>query len=98
MEHQLNKNWTISADYVHWRVYHDWERTDANLFVNPATGYPTNPKFGRPNSNFVGILNFTTPAAAGSINDGLQLHVEHRFSQRFSSTLAYTFGEIAHDL
>lgn len=94
VEHQLNKSWTISADYVHWRVYHDWERTDANLFVNPATGYPTNPKFGRPNSNFVGILNFTTPAAAGSINDGFQLQVEHRFSQRFSSTLAYTSARL----
>ncbi len=94
VEHQLTKSWTISADYVHWRVYHDWERTDANVFYNPATGYPANPKFGRPNPDFIGILNFTTPAAAGSINDGLQLQVEHRFSQRFSSALAYTFSRL----
>ena len=94
VEHQLSKNWTVSADYVHWRVYHDWERTDANLFVNPATGYPENPKFGRPNPNFVAIQNFTTPAAAGSINDGLQLQVEHRFSQRFSVSLAYTLARL----
>jgi hypothetical protein len=94
VEHQLTKSWTISADYVHWRIYHDWERTDANLFYNPLTGYPANPKFGRPNRDFIGILNFTTPAAAGSINDGLQLQVEHRFSQRFSSALAYTFSRL----
>ncbi len=94
VEHQLTKSWTISADYVHWRVYHDWERTDANLFYNPATGYPANPKYGRPNPDFIGILNFTTPAAAGSINDGLQLQVEHRFSQRFSLALAYTFSRL----
>ena len=42
-EHQFGKDWTVSADYVHWRVYHDWIRSDANLFYNPATGYNENP-------------------------------------------------------
>jgi hypothetical protein len=93
-EHQLTKTWTVSADYVHWRVYHDWERTDANLFYNAATGYAVNPSNGRPNPNFVGILNFTTPAAAGAINDGLQVQVGHRFSQSFSASAAYTLARL----
>ena len=94
VERQLSKTWTLTADYVHFRVYHDWERTDANLYVNPATGYPLNPALGRPNPNFVGILNFTTPAAAGSINDAFQMQVQHRFSQNFSVTGAYTLSRL----
>jgi Carboxypeptidase regulatory-like domain/TonB dependent receptor len=94
IERKLSKTWTLSADYVHWRIYHDWERTDANLSYNPATGYALNPSQGRPNPNFVGILNFTTPAAAGSINDGLQVQVQHRFSQSFSASAAYTLARL----
>lgn len=94
IEQQLAKTWTLSADFVHWRVYHDWERTDANLYYNPATGYPLPPSDGRPNPDFVGILNFTTPAAAGSINDGLQVQLEHRFAQNFSVALAYTLARL----
>jgi hypothetical protein len=94
IEHQLRKSWTVSADYVHWRIYHDWERTDANLFFNLTTGYASNPSLGRPNQSFVGILNFATPAAAGSINDGLQIQVEHRFSQSFSASAAYTLARL----
>jgi hypothetical protein len=93
-ERQLGDSWTVSADFVHWRVYHDWERTDANLYYNPATGYAKNPSLGRPNPNFVGILNFTTPAAAGSINDGLQMQVQHRFAKSFSMTAAYTLARL----
>ena len=82
-EHQINKAWSISADYIHWRIYHDWLRTDANLFFNPVTGYTANPSLGRPNTAFAGILNFTTPAAAGSLYDGFHLGLQHRFSQEF---------------
>lgn len=94
VERQLSKNWVVSADYVHFRVYHDWIRTDANLYYNPATGYAKNPSLGRPNPNFVGILNFTTPDAAGSINDALQVSVQHRFSQSFSASAAYTLARL----
>jgi hypothetical protein len=94
-EHQLTRSWTVSADYAHFRIYHDWIRTDANLYYNPATGYAQNPNtFGRPNPSFVGILNFTTPAAAGSISDGLQVGITHRFSQSFSAQAAYTFARL----
>ena len=94
VEHQINKSWSISADLIHWRVYHDWLRTDANLVYNPLTGYTTNPSLGRPNTAFAGILNFTTPAAAGSLYDGFHLGVQHRFSQSFSATVAYTLARL----
>jgi hypothetical protein len=94
VEHQIAKTWTISGDYVHWRIYHDWIRTDANLYFNPATGYAANPSAGRPNPNFVGILNFTTPAAAGSLYDGMHLGVQHRFSQSFSTSAALTVARL----
>jgi hypothetical protein len=94
-EHQINQNWSFSADYIHWRVYHDWIRTDANLFFNPATGYDQNPSsFGRPNTAFAGILNFTTPDAAGSLYDGLHVGVQHRFAQNFSTTIAWTLARL----
>jgi len=94
VEREIGKSWTVSADYVHWRIYHDWMRTDANLFYNPATGYPASPSLGRPNANFVGILNFTTPAAAGSLYDGLHAGVQHRFSQSFSLSAALTVAHL----
>ena len=93
-EHQLTSSWTVSADFVHFRIYHDWIRTDANLFYNPATGYARNPAQGRPDPNFVGILNFTTPAAAGSIFNALQVAVQHRFSRSFSASVAYTLSHL----
>ena len=93
-EHQLTQTWTFSAD-THWRVYHDWIRTDANLSYNPATGYTANPSTaGRPNPSFAGILNFTTPNAAGSIYNGLHVGVQHRFSQSFSASAAYTLSHL----
>ena len=95
VERQFSKTWNVSADYVHWRVYHDWIRADANLSFNPATGYPANPSTaGRPNASFVGILNFTTPDAAGSLYDGLHVSIQHRFSQNFSIATAYTLSHL----
>ncbi len=95
VEHQISKSWNFSADYVHWRIYHDWERTDANLFYNPATGYGINPSTGgRPNPAFAGILNFTTPDAAGSLYNGLHVSVQHRFSQGFTASAAYTLSHL----
>ena len=94
-EHQITKTWSLSADIVHWRVYRDWLRTDSNLFYNPATGYTVNPSTGgRPNPAFAGILNFTTPDAAGSIYNGLHVGVQHRFAQNFSASAAYTLAHL----
>jgi hypothetical protein len=94
VERQLSKSWTLAADYAHFRVYHEWIRTDANVFYNPATGYMANPSAGRPNTNYVGILNFTTPDAAGSLYDGLQIGIQHRLSRGLSAQIAYTFSQL----
>jgi len=94
VEHQINKDWSFTADFVHFRIYHDWIRTDANLYYNPATGYAANPTAGRPDPYYSSILNFTTPNAAGSIYNALQVAVNHRFAQNFSAQAAYTLSRL----
>ena len=37
-EQQITRSWTLSADFIHWRVYHDWIRTDANCFIIRSLG------------------------------------------------------------
>jgi len=95
VEHQLSKDWSFSADFVHFRIYHDWVRDDANLFENVATGYAENPATsGRPDPDYSNIKNFTTPNAGGSIYNALQAAVNHRFSQSFSAQAAYTLSHL----
>lgn len=95
VERQIGKTWTVSTDYVHWRVYHDWIREDANMFYNPATGYNANPKVaGVVNTAFASINTFETPNAAGSQYDGLQVSINHRFSQNISAAAAYTLSRL----
>ncbi len=95
VEHQISKTWTVSGDYVHWRVYHDWIRNDANIFYNPATGYNENPSIsGRPNPAFTTIATFYTPNAAGSLFDALQIAIQHRLSRNASGAVAYTYSRL----
>jgi hypothetical protein len=95
IEHQISKTWTVSGDYVHWRLYHDWIRDDANLFYDPTTGYNKNPTLaGRPNSSFTTIATFYTPDAAGSLFDALQISIQHRLSKNASGAVAYTFSRL----
>ena len=95
LEHQFTRTLTVSADYVHFRVYHDWVRDDANLLYNPATGYNQNPSVaGRPNPAFTTIATFYTPDAAGSLYDGLQIGIQKRFAQNFSANAAYTLSRL----
>ena len=80
---------------MHFRIYHDWVRTDANLSENLATGYALNPATsGRPDTSYSNIKNFVTPDAAGSIYNALQVAVNHRFSQGFSAQAAYTLSHL----
>jgi hypothetical protein len=46
------------------------------------------------NSNFTTINQFITPDAAGSQYDGLQVSIQHRFSQNISASAAYTLARL----
>jgi hypothetical protein len=93
-ERQLSPNWTISADYVFWRVYHEWIRLDQNLKYDPSTGFNVNPTSTalRPNPNYTTILRFATPAAAGAIYSGLQMSVKRRFAHNLTLSGGYTLA------
>ena len=93
-ERQLSPNWTLSADYVFWRVYHEWIRLDQNLNYDPTTGFNVNPTSTalRPNPNFTTILRFATPSASGAIYSGLQMSVRRRFAQRLTLSGGYTLA------
>ncbi len=93
-ERQLSSNWTISADYVFWRIYHEWERVDQNLTYDPTTGYNLNPTTaGRPDPRFTSVLRFVTPDAAGAIYNGLQMEVKRRFSRGLTLAAVYTLAK-----
>lgn len=94
-EHQFKGNWTVSADFVYWRVYNEWIRQDRNLFINPVTGFQANPATaGRPDTRFGQILNFTTPGASGAIYYGGQFEVTRRFGNRFQVGTSYTVSKL----
>ena len=60
-----------------------------------STGYAENPATsGRPDPAYSNIKNFTTPNAGGSIYNGLQVAIQHRFSQAFSTQIAYTLSRL----
>jgi hypothetical protein len=94
-ERQLWHNWTISADFVHWRVYREWMRLDRNVYFNPATGFPANPTTaGRPDPRFTNIPLFANPKAAGAIYDGLQMELQRPFANNFTASAAYTLARL----
>jgi hypothetical protein len=93
VERQFRGAWTLSADFVFWRVYHEWQRHDRNIFLNPTTGFQANPTTAlRPDTRFGQILNFVTPNAAGAIYHGLQMEVTRRFGTRWQVGSAYTLS------
>jgi len=94
-ERQFSPNWTISADYVHWRIYHEWQRIDQNLFYDPVTGYNLNPNTkGRPDPRFTTILRFTTPPSSGALYDGFQMEVRRRFARGLMLAGGYTLARV----
>ncbi|MBC7924200.1 MAG: TonB-dependent receptor, partial [Bryobacteraceae bacterium] len=47
MEKAIGANWTVTADFVNWRLYNEWSRIDENLSYDPVTGFNVNPSRGR---------------------------------------------------
>jgi len=94
-ERSFGPNWTFSGDFVYWRVYKEWQRHDANLFFNPATGFNVNPNTGgRPDARYAQVLHFVTPNAAGAIYYGYQMEVQRRFAKRYQAGVAYTVSKL----
>jgi hypothetical protein len=46
---QLGSLMSIESDLTHWIWYNQTVARDPNLFLDPATGYNVDPRFGRPN-------------------------------------------------
>jgi len=87
-------SWSVQADFVNWRVYDQWIRTDDNLTYNPTTGFNQNPNTsGRPDSRFTTILRFKTPGAAGAYGNNLQIGVHKRLTHNVSVDSGYTLSK-----
>ena len=54
VEHQITKTWSFSADFIHWRVYHDWESHRRQRFLQPDDRLPRQPQPGPPQSGVRG--------------------------------------------
>ena len=94
-EHQFGKGWTFSGDFVTWRVYHEWQRQDRNLFFDPATGFGKNPSTSaRPDTRYSQILQFATPRSAGAIYKGGQFSLNRRLGSRYQLGSAWTFAKL----
>ena len=95
VERQLSANWTVQADFVHWRIYHEWIRVDQNLTYDPKTGFNLNPNTaGRPDPRYTSILRFATPATAGALYDGFQMEVRRRFAHGLLLAGGYTLSRV----
>ncbi len=95
VSHQIGSEWTLTADYVHWHVHHDWAREDENLYYNAATGYNCNPSTcGRPNSHYNAISAFQTPGWSRAQFNALQIGLQHPIAHHVSASVAYTLAKM----
>lgn len=87
-----------SADYLHNRTHHDWNRVDKNLVYDSDTGYNkftpgATPVPVRSDSTYYNaVKTFETPSNVGSIYDALLVSLQKRISHGFSSSAAYTLA------
>lgn len=94
IEKAIASDWTVIADFVNWRLYHEWSRVDENLFYNPATGFNRTPSAGRPDARYTSVLRFITPSVSGAIYTGFQLEVRKRFSKGLTLASSYTLARL----
>lgn len=92
-QRQIGNNWIVQLDAVANRVYHDWSIVDSNLFYDPATGFNKNPTiYGRPMSQFTLVADSITPHGVGSNYHALQLGIQRRLADNWTTGLAYTLS------
>jgi hypothetical protein len=90
-QRQFGINWLVQFDGVINRVYHDWSIVDSNLFYDPVTGFNKYPTiYGRPMAQFTLVADSITPHGVGSDYNGLQLGIQRRLANNWTSGLAYT--------
>ncbi len=95
VEKSIGNNWTVSADFVNWRVYREWTRIDENLGYDRTTGFNLNPnRVARPDPRFTSVLRFITPNASGAIYRGYQMEIRRRFANRAALASSYTLARI----
>lgn len=98
LQRSFGTKWTVQADYVHSRTYHEWIRVDQNLYYNPTTGFNVNPTTGgRPDPSFTSILRFATPSDAGATYNGLLIDVRRRFANHLYVSGSYTLADARDD-
>lgn len=94
--HQLMEDLAIEADFVYNRTGPDKAASDVNLFFDPATGGPKDPRiFGRPDPRFTSI---TTQASWGrSVYKALQVRVNKRMRHNYQFQANYTLATSSRD-
>lgn len=86
--------WSLSADYIKFRLHHQWIRIDENQSLNPATGYSkiNGKSVAIINPNFTSILRFRTPSYSAAYLNELQVSIRREYDNGISVTGAYTLA------
>jgi len=107
VQQELGYGLTASADYTYLHVHHDWTREDANLTLDPSTGWaqdnytvsatcpnPAGCISGRytPNTHYSTIATFYTPQYVGAFMQNILLSVRERTKFGVSGGMSYTYG------
>ncbi|MGC1332615.1 hypothetical protein, partial [Pseudomonas sp.] len=93
---QLGSRWTASADYVRYRVHHNWIKYDQNEVFNPATGYPQTTGTATTSANpaFTTITRYDTPQWISAYYDGLLVSVRRAYTNGFTLAASYTLARL----
>jgi hypothetical protein len=93
---QIGSKWTVQADYVKFRIHHEWERIDQNQSLNPVTGFSATKgsSVAYTDAHFTNILRFITPKDAAAMSDALLVDVRRSFTNGFTIASAYTLSRL----
>jgi hypothetical protein len=86
---QLSNTIGVDADVVYMRGYNEDTMRDANLFYDPATGWPKNPtQFGRPSRDYGPITVRESKGRSEYLATPVSL--TKRYSKNFQASATYT--------
>jgi carboxypeptidase family protein len=88
---QINAVTGFDVDLTHWTEYRDTRTIDANLALNPATGY--NQAVGavpvRPNPNYAGVFQFVSDGMREQT--AISSSLTRRLKNRFQAGITHTY-------